>query len=90
MPQHLLELEKSGCTVWQLTRDNLNDIDDVIDDDNIYAKGFFESVNEEITLTGLRIGTGAKRMIAHFGDWIVRDPAGRWVVYPYSETVVTN
>ncbi|MGW2861883.1 hypothetical protein [Streptomyces sp. NPDC001205] len=65
---------------WQLTRDNLNEIDDAIDRDGIYAKGYWEYVGGRTTVTGLRIGTGEGRLVARFGDSITRHRKGRWSV----------
>ncbi|MEU6054186.1 hypothetical protein ABZ829_27670 [Streptomyces xanthochromogenes] len=65
---------------WQLTRNNFNQIDDAIDRDGIYAKGYWEDVDGKLTVTGLRIGTGETRLLARFGDSITRHPDGRWTV----------
>lgn len=77
----LVELEAAGCKTWQLTPRSLNRIDDEIDRDGIYAKGYWENVNDKLTVTGLRIGTYETRTVAKFGDWIIRHPDGRWSVH---------
>lgn len=65
---------------WQLTRENLTEIDDAIDADGIYAKGYWEAVGGKTVVTGLRIGTGESRLVARFGDSITRHSRRRWSV----------
>ncbi len=65
---------------WVLTRENLNEIDDRTDADGLYAKGYWEQVDGKLAVTGLRIGTGESRVVACFGDTVVRSPRGRWSV----------
>lgn len=77
----LVELERAGCRTRQLTPHSLRRIDDEIDRDGIYAKGYWETVNGKNTVTGLRIGSGEDRIVARFGDWIIRHPDGRWTVH---------
>lgn len=77
----LVELEAAGCKTWQLTPRDIARIDDEIDRDGIYAKGYWETVNGKLTVTGLRIGTGENRLVARFGDWIIRHPDGHWSVH---------
>lgn len=72
-------------TEWQLSRYNLHQIDDQIDSDGIYAKGYREDVDGHLAVTGLRIGTGETRqprIIARFGDFIIRDANGTYSVRP--------
>ncbi|SDN19012.1 hypothetical protein [Streptomyces wuyuanensis] len=76
--QPLLELEAEGCKTWQLTQRNIGDIDDAVDRDGIYAKGYWETVDGKLTVTGLRIGAGPDRIVAKFGDFIIRHPDGNW------------
>lgn len=78
--QPLLELEAAGCKTWQLTQRNIGDIDDRVDRDGVYAKGYWETVDGKLTVTGLRIGSGPDRIVARFGDFVVRHPDGRWSV----------
>ncbi|MFF1604183.1 hypothetical protein ACFVYV_43355 [Streptomyces mirabilis] len=77
----LVELETAGCRTWRLTRRSIGRIDDEIDKDGIYAKGYWETVDSKLIVTGLRIGTGPDRLVARFGDWIIRHPDGRWTVH---------
>ncbi|MFJ8677173.1 hypothetical protein [Streptomyces sp. NPDC093589] len=68
-------------TEWQLSRDNLNQIDDQLDRDGIYAKGYWETVDGQLTVTGLRIGSSyADRLIAKFGDTVIRRTNGTYAV----------
>jgi hypothetical protein len=77
----LVALEAEGCKTWQLTPHNINQVDDAIDEDGIYAKGYFEAVDGKTACVGLRIGTGDTRLVARYGDWIIRHPDGRWAVH---------
>ncbi|MFH9426012.1 hypothetical protein [Streptomyces sp. NPDC017529] len=67
---------------WQLTPYNINQIDDQTDRDGIYAKGYFENVDGKTVVTGLRIGTGENRIVAKFGDTVIRHRAGKYSVRP--------
>ncbi len=78
----ITDLEAAGCRTWQLTPRTLARIDDDIDQYGVYAKGYWEQVDGKLTVTGLRVGAGPDRVVAHFGDWIVRHPDGRWSVHP--------
>ncbi|ACX71084.1 RNA polymerase sigma-H factor [Streptomyces phage ZL12] len=77
----LTELRAAGCRTWKLTHQNIGTIDDAVDKDGIYAKGYWESIDGKTTVTGLRIGTGEARIVAKFGTWIVRHPNGQWAVH---------
>lgn len=84
--QPLVELEAQGCRTWQLTPRSINQIDDAIDHDGIYAKGYFEAVDNKTVCVGLRIGTGETRLVARYGDWVIRHPKGRWSVHHAPQT----
>lgn len=77
----VVEWERMGCATWYLTRRDISRIDDEIDRLGVYAKGYWEDVDGKLTVTGLRIGTGEDRVVAHFGDWIIHHPDGSWAVY---------
>jgi hypothetical protein len=79
--QPLVALEADGCKTWQLTPRNIAWIDDLIDHDGHYAKGYFEAVDGKTTCVGLRIGTGQTRIVAHYGDHLIRRPDGTWTVH---------
>lgn len=76
-------------TDWELTRENLAAIDDRIDEDGIYAKGYWQEVDGSLAVVGLRIGTGETRQIAFYGDRITRHPGGRWTVHPAPRSIPT-
>jgi hypothetical protein len=78
----LVELEAQGCKTWLLTPRNITDVDDVVDEDGIYAKGYFEWDGDKTVCVGLRIGTGESRVVARYGDHVIRYPDGRWTVRP--------
>lgn len=81
-PADITEAKTAGAHTWQLDHTNLAEIDDRIDQDGIYAKGYWQEVDGKLTVVGLRIGTGPTRQIAHWGDWIIRQPNGQWTVHP--------
>jgi hypothetical protein len=76
----LVELEAQGCRTWQLTPRNITAVDDEVDRDGIYAKGYFEWDGDKTVCVGLRIGAGEDRIVARFGDHVIRHPDGRWSV----------
>ncbi|MFE9845819.1 hypothetical protein [Streptomyces goshikiensis] len=70
----------TDARTWTLTRKNLPEIDDAIDCDGIYAKGYFEFVDGKTVCVGLRIGSGPTRQVARYGDTITRQSKGTWTV----------
>lgn len=78
----LVELEMAGCRTWHLLPRDIGRIDDALDRDGMYAKGYWQVVDGTNMVVGLRIGTGESRLVARFGDWIVRHPDGRWSIHP--------
>jgi hypothetical protein len=78
----LVALEAAGCKTWQLTERSIGRIDDAVDRDGIYAKGYWQEVDGTLTVVGLRIGSGGDRLVARFGDTVIRHPDGRWSVHP--------
>nr|WSX25509.1 hypothetical protein OG690_38140 [Streptomyces tubercidicus] len=76
-----LDRPTQTTTEWQLSRYNLSQIDDQIDSDGIFAKGFWEFVDGSLVVTGLRIGSGyTGRLVAKFGDFIIRNANGTYSV----------
>ncbi|BCK73955.1 hypothetical protein Srufu_079080 (plasmid) [Streptomyces libani subsp. rufus] len=72
-------------TQWQLSRYNLNQIDDQLDADGVYAKGYWECIEGRMTVTGLRIGGdgpeyGHGKLVAKLGDTITRHAKGKYSV----------
>ncbi|MEU6597904.1 hypothetical protein [Streptomyces flaveolus] len=82
----LVELEAAGCRTWQLTPRNITRIDDLVDHDGHYAKGYFQAIDGKPTCVGLRIGTGETRIVARYGDHLIRHPNGTWTVHPAPAT----
>lgn len=68
-----------------LTVDNLNRFDDWLDALDIFAKGYWEDVDGKLTVTGLRIGSGADQVVARFGDTIIRRADGSFTVRAAAE-----
>jgi hypothetical protein len=77
----LVEAEAAGCRTWELTRRTIARVDNDVDEYGVFAKGFWEFVDGKNTLVGLRIGAGEDRVVARFGDWIIRRPDGTWAVH---------
>ena len=50
--------------------------------DGVYAKGYWQPVDGKTTVVGLRIGAGRDRIVAHFGDHVIRRPDGAYSVRP--------
>jgi hypothetical protein len=63
-----------------LTRENIADIDDVLDREDVFAKAYWQSIDGELKVVGLRIGAGPDRLVAFFGDTIVRGAGGGYSV----------
>ncbi|MEU2236116.1 hypothetical protein [Streptomyces vietnamensis] len=63
-----------------LTVDNLARFDDWLDALDIFAKGYWESVDGKLAVTGLRIGSGSDRVVARYGDTIIRRADGSFTV----------
>ncbi|MEW1803252.1 hypothetical protein ACIGO7_35550 [Streptomyces virginiae] len=72
-------------STWVITRANIAEIDDAVDRDGIYAKGYFEDVDGRIACVGLRIGSGGTRQVARYGDTVTRSDNGTWTVTPAAE-----
>ncbi|MFF7335375.1 hypothetical protein [Streptomyces sp. NPDC008150] len=82
--QPLVEAENAGCKTWQLTPRNIARIDNEVDRDGHYAKGYYawDLTTEKTICVGLRIGTGESRIVARYGDHLIRHPDGTWTVHP--------
>lgn len=63
-----------------LTVGNLARFDDWLDKLGVYAKGYWENVDGKLVVTGLRIGTGLDRVVARYGDTIIRHADGSFTV----------
>lgn len=89
-PQALVEFEAQGCTTWQVTERSITRVDDDIDRLGVYAKGYWEDVDGKLVVTGLRVGTGATRVVAKWGDWLIRYPDGGFIVHEAPAAVETG
>lgn len=83
---HVDTTKDTECTTWLVTRETITAVDDAVDTYGTYAKGFFEWVDGRTTLVGLRVGSGSDRVVARFGDTLVRHPDGRWSIRPAATT----
>ncbi|WP_327160485.1 hypothetical protein [Streptomyces zaomyceticus] len=63
-----------------LTVDNLARFDNWLDRLGVFAKGYWETVDGKLVVTGLRIGAGADRVVAKYGDTIIRRADGSFTV----------
>jgi len=83
----LVALEAAGCRTWQLTPRTIAHVDVEIDRDGIFAKGYFEwdETSGKTVCVGLRIGAGETRIVARYGDHVIRHPDGTWTVHPAPE-----
>jgi len=63
-----------------LTVGNLVRFEDWLDKLGVYAKGYWENVDGKLAVTGLRIGTGLDRVVARYGDTIIRRADGSFTV----------
>lgn len=67
---------------WLMSPESITGIDDAVDRDGVYAKGYWQPVDGKTTVVGLRIGAGRDRIVAHFGDHVIRRPDGAYSVRP--------
>ncbi|MFB7707954.1 hypothetical protein [Streptomyces sp. NPDC056105] len=79
--QPLVDAEAAGARTWQLLPRNIASVDNAIDRYGVFAKGYWQFVDGMNTVVGLRIGTGETRVVAFFGDWIIRWPDGKFTVH---------
>lgn len=80
-PDSVLALEAAGCQIWQVTGLSIASVDDAVDRLGVYAKGYWQQVDGRTTVVGLRVGTGETRVVARWGDWLVRHPDGAFTVH---------
>ncbi|WP_097930983.1 MULTISPECIES: hypothetical protein [unclassified Streptomyces] len=77
--------DKTCVRCWVLTPSNLYSVDTWLDNAGVFAKQFWEYVDGENIVTGLRIGQGESRVVAKFGNTIVRHYGGKHTVRPTQE-----
>lgn len=78
-------MPRTGDEERLLTTETLPAVDNWVDGHGDFAKSYTEFVNGELVTTGLRIGGGRGRLIARFGEAVVRRADGtyrRIVVVP--------
>lgn len=77
----LIDLEAQGCTTWHVTERTVFAVDRELDRLNVFAKGYFQEVDGKITAVGHRVGSGPGRVVAYWGDWLIRHPDGAFTVH---------
>lgn len=67
---------------WVLTRETLREVDTLLDEDGIYAKGYYVNNPDApgTKVDGLKFGNGVVKDVARYGDTITRSDTGRWSV----------
>ncbi|MFD8771375.1 hypothetical protein [Streptomyces sp. NPDC059916] len=83
----LVEAEAAGARTWELLPRNIASVDNAIDRYGVFAKGYWQFVDGKNTVVGLRIGEGESRVVAFFGDWVIRHPDGTWAVHSAPKAV---
>jgi hypothetical protein len=79
--QPLVEAELAGCRTWELTPRSIARVDNDVDQYRVFAKGYWQEVDGKLQVVGLRIGADEGRVVAYFGDWIIRHPDGGFTVH---------
>lgn len=79
----LVEAEAAGCQTWRLTERSYSRVARQIDQLKpwVFTKGYWQTVDGELQIVGLRVGQYPGHVVAYFGDWIIRHPDGRWSVH---------
>jgi hypothetical protein len=79
----LVEAEAAGCKTWELTPRSFARVAGQIDRLRpwVFTKGYWEYVDGELVVTGLRVGERPNHVVAFFGDWIIRHPDGSFTVH---------
>ena len=80
---HTDDCDDTSCVHCRvLTPANLYAVDTWLDNAGVFTKQFWENEGGELVITGLRIGHGEDRVVAKFGNTIVRHYDGRHTVRP--------
>jgi hypothetical protein len=79
----LVELEAAGCKTWRLTERSFARVAHEIDRLKpwVFTKGYWQTVDGELQIVGLRIGQYPNHVVAYYGDWIIRHPDRRFTVH---------
>jgi hypothetical protein len=80
----LVALEAAGCKTWRLTERSFARVSHEIDRLRpwVFTKGYWQTVDGELQVVGLRVGQYPDHVVAYFGDTVIRYPDGRWSVHP--------
>lgn len=89
-PAEVVALEAAGCRTWRVAEDTISRVDDELDRLDVFAKGYWQDVDGKLAVVGLRVGTGEARVVARYGDWLVRHPDGSFTVHAASAVVETG
>ncbi|MEU0393873.1 hypothetical protein ABZ208_14020 [Streptomyces sp. NPDC006208] len=80
---HVDDCDDTTCARCRvLTPANLYEVDTWLDKASVFAKQYRECIKGELVITGLRIGHDSTRVVAKFGNTIVRHYDGRHTVRP--------
>lgn len=79
----LVELEAAGCKTWELTPRSINRVAHEIDRLRpwVFTKGYWQTVDGQLQVVGLRIGERPDHVVAFWGDWIIRHPDNRFTIH---------
>lgn len=79
----LVEAEAAGCRTWEITPRSFGRVAGELDRMRpwVFTKGYWQEVDGKLTVVGLRVGTGEDRVVALWGDWLIRQPDGTWTVH---------
>lgn len=74
---HVDDCTDTTCVACRLvTATSIAKIDDWLDRAHVFAKQYWENVDGELVITGLRVGHYPTHLVAKFGDVIVRHQDG--------------
>ncbi|MFF1499698.1 hypothetical protein ACFVZR_07440 [Streptomyces sp. NPDC058316] len=80
---HTDDCDDTSCVRCRTpTPSNLYEVDTWLDNAGVFTKQYREQVDGELVITGLRIGHGEHRIVAKFGNTIVRHYGGSHTVRP--------
>lgn len=65
---------------WTLTPENYLALDNQVDADGVFAKGYWQEVDGKLTTVGIRIGERPRHVVAYFGDTVTRTAPGVYTV----------
>jgi hypothetical protein len=85
----LVALEAAGCRTWRLTVRSYARVANEVDRLRpwVFSKGYWQEVDGENQVVGLRVGEYPDHVVAFFGDTLVRHPDGQFTVHKAPEAV---